>query len=442
MHNLAIELQRKGYTITGSDDEIYEPSRSRLEQFDLLPATTGWSAERITPDLDAVIVGMHARKDNPELLKAQELGIKIYSYPEFIFGLNRDKQRIVVAGSHGKTTITSIILHVLRECRRDFNYVVGAGIEGFDTMVRLRESAPIIIIEGDEYFSSPLDATPKFLHYQPHVVVISGIAWDHYNVFPSWESYVKQFELLADALPKSGTIIFDESDHMLEIVGRKERKDVTSIPYEAHPHKIIDGQTYLKTARYGEVPLLIFGEHNMKNISAALATCEKLGISEDEFYGAVRSFKGASKRLELIGKFDSVNVYRDFAHAPSKVEASTIAVKDQFPRRKLVAVAELHTFSSLNKEFIGQYSRKLNAADIAAVFYNPHTLEQKRLPALSPEEIKAAFGRDDLQVFSDPEELKTFLLGLKWQDANLLMMSSGTFGETDLAGLVRVIGGL
>ncbi|WAC11333.1 UDP-N-acetylmuramate--L-alanine ligase [Dyadobacter pollutisoli] len=439
MHNLAIELHLKGFVITGSDDEIYEPSSSRLAKYELLPAISGWFPEKITADLDAVILGMHARQDNPELAKARELGIKVYSYPEYIFEQSQNKQRVVIAGSHGKTTITSMILHVLKYNNRIFNYLVGAQIEGFDNMVKLSENAPLIIIEGDEYFTSPIDPTPKFMHYQPHIALISGIAWDHFNVFPTWESYVKQFELLADSLPKAGSIIFDETDDMLDVIGQKERTDVVNTPYSAHPSEIVDGKTILITAEQGEIPVLVFGNHNMKNISGARAVCERLGITDEEFYQAIQSFKGASKRLELLGSNDSVNIYRDFAHAPSKVEATTAALKEQFPNRTLVACAELHTFSSLNKAFLKQYRRKLKAADIAVVYYNPLTIEHKRLEPITAEDIREAFKRDDLKIFTDSDELATFLKSFEWTDSNLLLMSSGTFGGLDLKGLAETV---
>lgn len=439
MHNLAIALHLKGFVITGSDDEIYEPSVSRLRQYELLPAVTGWFPEKITADLDAVILGMHARQDNPELAKAKELGIKIYSYPEYIFEQSQNKQRIVIAGSHGKTTITSMVLHVLKYNNRSFNYLVGAQLEGFDNMVKLSDDAPLIVIEGDEYFTSPLDPTPKFMHYQPHIALISGIAWDHFNVFPTWESYVKQFELLADSLPKAGTITFDETDDMLNVIGQKERADVLSVPYNVHPHKIENGQTILVTPENGEVPVFVFGEHNMKNISGARVVCERIGITDEEFYNAIQTFKGASKRMELLGANDFVSVYRDFAHAPSKVGATTGALKAQFQDRTLVAVAELHTFSSLNKDFLKQYKRKLDAADVAVVYFNPLTIEHKRLQPLSEEDIRTAFKREDLKIFTDAKALEAFLKAQNWDHANLLLMSSGTFGDIDLAELVSDI---
>ncbi len=441
MHNLALELQRQGYLISGSDDEIYEPSHTRLAAAGLLPAEMGWFPEKITEDIDAVILGMHARADNPELRRARELGMEVYSYPEFIADQSTDKQRVVIAGSHGKTTITSMILHVLRQSERTFNYLVGAQLEGFDTMVRLDADAPVIVIEGDEYFTSPEDPTPKFLHYNPHLLLVSGIAWDHFNVYPTWESYVKQFELLADSLPKAGVIVFDETDNMLDIIGQKERPDVTKVPYEAHPHKITNGQTSLTTQTQGQVPLYVFGEHNMKNISGARAVCERLGVTDEEFYRAIQTFKGAAKRLELLAKGPTTNAYRDFAHAPSKVEATTLAVKEQFPKRRLTACTELHTFSSLNKTFLNQYRRKMDAADVAVVFYSPKTVEHKRLEPISEDEIRTAFKREDLKIFTDPANLQAFLKSQNWQNTNLLMMSSGTFGGLDLKGLGKEVVG-
>ncbi len=439
MHNLAIALRRKGYQVTGSDDEIYDPARTRLQKEGILPAEMGWFPEKIHADLDAVILGMHARKDNPELLRAQELGLPIYSYPDYFYQQSLDKQRVVIAGSHGKTSITSMILHALRFHNRKFDYLVGAQLEGFDAMVKLSDDAPIIVVEGDEYPASPTDLVPKFLLYHPHVALISGIAWDHVNIYPTWEGYVEQFEKLADTLPKSGVLIFDETDDMLDVIGKNERRDVRAVPYEAHPHKIVNGQTFLISKQYGEVPLLIFGEHNMKNISGALAVCEEVGLSTEQFYRAIQTFKGAANRLELLAKSDKTLIYKDFAHAPSKVEATVQAAKAQYPHRKLVACVELHTFSSLNKVFLSQYHGKLAAADVAAVFYSPHTLEHKRLPPISPQEVAEAFGKENLRVFTDSQALKDFLLAQNYTNANLLMMSSGTFGGLNLKELAAEI---
>jgi UDP-N-acetylmuramate: L-alanyl-gamma-D-glutamyl-meso-diaminopimelate ligase len=438
MHNLAIDLHNRGFVITGSDDEIYEPSRTLLADKGLLPAEIGWFPEKITADLDCVILGMHARVDNSELAKAQALGMKIYSYPEFIYSQSLHKQRVVIAGSHGKTTITSMILHVLKYHNRQFDYMVGARIEGFDTMAKLSD-APVIVIEGDEYLSSPIDRQPKFLHYHPHVMLMSGIAWDHINVYPDFNDYVHQFELLANKLPKAGSFIYDETDTLVEKIGSVEREAVKRLPYQAHASKVLDGKTFLILPNKKELEIEVFGEHNLKNLNGAKLVLSQIGIDDEEFYAAIPSFKGAAKRLELVGKNEETVIYKDFAHAPSKVEATTKAVKAQFPNRQLVACLELHTFSSLNKNFLGEYANKLNAADVPVVYFSPKTLEHKKLPAITPEDIKVHFNNPNLQVFTDNESLKTFLLAQRWRGSNLLMMSSGTFNGLDFNELAKTI---
>jgi UDP-N-acetylmuramate: L-alanyl-gamma-D-glutamyl-meso-diaminopimelate ligase len=438
MHNLAIALKSKGHNVTGSDDEIFEPSKSRLAFHGILPENEGWDPNKITRDLDAVILGMHARKDNPELLKAQELGLKIYSYPEYIYQQNIDKQRIVIAGSHGKTTITSMILHVLKFNNKKFDYLVGAQIQGFDTMVKLTHDAPIIVIEGDEYFSSPLDLKPKFLHYQHHIGLISGIAWDHVNVFPTFDDYVKQFDLFADSTPKGGLLVFCENDDLATVICRKEREDVTSLSYQTHKNKVVDGQTYLIT-EYGDVPVKVFGDHNMKNLNGAKAVCSRIGVSSEQFYKAIQSFEGASNRLELLGKNEKTVVFKDFAHSPSKLKATTKAVKSQYPNRKLVACMELHTFSSLNKEFLKQYQDTFKSADEAIVYFNPKTIEHKKLPPISKDDVKVAFNDPSLTVFTDSQEFEQHLIKKKWDNSNLLLMSSGNFNGLNLKELSKKI---
>jgi UDP-N-acetylmuramate: L-alanyl-gamma-D-glutamyl-meso-diaminopimelate ligase len=431
MHNLALALHKKGTIITGSDDEIYDPAKSRLQAVGILPPAVGWFPERITQDLDAVILGMHAHADNPELAKAKELGIKIYSFPEYIYEQSLNKQRVVIAGSHGKTSITSIILHVLKYHNRKFDYLVGAQIEGFDVMVNLDDESPVIIIEGDEYPESKIYLKSKFLFYHPHICLISGIAWDHFNVFPTFESYVQTFEELADGLPKAGSIIYDETDDIVRVIGEKERPDVAQFPYKAHPYKVVDGKCVLKTEK-GEIKLEIFGEHNMKNLNGAKIILDRLGITDEMFYEAIQHFKGAAKRLEKLGENKNTLIFRDFAHAPSKLEATTNAAKTLHPQRRLIACYELHTFSSLNKDFLPQYADKMRDADVAVVFYSPHTLEIKRLPMISEEEIRQAFDREDLLIFTEKENLENFLMSQNWYQSNLLMMSSGTFGGCDL----------
>lgn len=435
MHHLAIALKKQGHHITGSDDGFYDPSSSNLAAHGLLPAAEGWYPEKINDTLDAVVLGMHARADNPELKKAQELGLKIFSFPEFIYQHSRHKQRIVIAGSHGKTTITSIILHVLNYNKRAFDYLVGAELEGFDGMVKLSD-APIIVIEGDEYSSSPLDKTPKILNYHHHIGLISGIAWDHMNVFPTEEAYVKQFELFADATPKGGTLVISEDDNIATIIGNKQREDVNTFMYTTHKHKIKDGKVYLNTP-VGEVPLQIFGNHNLQNLNGAYQLCKRIGLTDQQFYNALPSFKGAAKRMQLLKEKPDSVIYRDFAHAPSKLEATVKAMKEQFPQRKLVACLELHTFSSLNKNFLPQYQQTFSAADIPVVYFNPQVVEQKRLEPITKEDVKKAFDQPNLQVFTDPQELEQFLKSQSMQNSNLLLMSSAQFGGINLQELAN-----
>lgn len=429
MHNLAIALHKKGYQITGSDDVIFEPAKSRLDKYGLLPAEMGWDENHISSNLDAVILGMHARIDNPELLKAQELGITIYSYPEYIYEQSKNKLRVVIGGSHGKTTITSMILHVLNYYNRDFDYLVGAQLAGFETMVKVTENAPVMIIEGDEYLSSPIDRRPKFHLYKANVAVISGIAWDHINVFPTHADYTSQFEKFINTIEEAGTLIYCEADADLnEIVSRSEA-NINKIGYGIPTHEIENGITYLlpeKTA------LKIFGDHNLMNLNAAKLVCEQLNISKADFDTAIASFTGAAKRLEVISVNDSTNVYKDFAHSPSKLKATIDAVKAQFADRKLVACIELHTFSSLNKDFLKEYAGAMDKADHAIVFIDLKSFEQKRMKPFSEEDVQEAFSNPKLKFFNDAVQLKAYLLSLNYQHTNLLMMSSGNYAGFDL----------
>lgn len=438
MHNLALALQQQGYTVTGSDDEIYNPSQARLQQHGLLPKETGWFPEKIHLGLVAVIVGMHARKDNPELLKALEVGLPVYSYPEFIYQQSQQKQRVVIAGSHGKTTITGMVLHTLTYHKRLFDYWIGDLIDGFDTTVKLTAdstspAAPIIIIEGDEYASSPIDSRPKFLHYQPHIALISGIAWDHINLYPTWDEYVDQFESLAEAMPKAGILIFDESDDMLDVIGQKERADITKIPYVAHPNEVIDGRTRLITKQGHKVPIQVFGEHNMKNIAGAMTVCDRIGITEEQFYEAIPTFKGIPQRLEKVAENASKILFRDFAHSPAKVEATTAAVKQQYPNQTLLAVLELHTVSSLSKTFLEQYKGTLDAADKAIVYFNAlNGAGTKEYDSITPDYVTATFDKPDLHVFTNVTDLQAYLIQQRDAAQLFLLMSSGTFDEMDL----------
>ncbi len=437
MHDLALHIAQKGIQVTGSDDEIYDPARGALAEAGLLPEQTGWFPEKITDELDAVILGMHARSDNPELQRAQELDIPILSYPDFIYENSRDKQRVVIAGSHGKTTITSIIVHVLSQLDRKFDYVIGAKIDALPGRVQLSD-APLIVIEGDEYLSSPIDRNPKILKYHHHVGLISGIAWDHYNVFRTEDEYVQQFDRFADASPKAGVLIYCEEDDMATVIGRKERDDVARIEYKTHPHQVRDGKSFLTTPD-GEVPIKLFGAHNMQNISGALEVCKRIGVTEEQFYSAIGTFQGANMRLELVAENERTRLYKDFAHAPSKLLATTSAVKNQFPARTLVACVELHTYSSLNPEFIGQYQDTLKDADVAIVYHNPEVSQHKKLTPLTDEQLKTAFSQDNILIFTQTEALKKYLMEQKWPDKNLLMMSSGTFGGLDLVELGKKV---
>jgi UDP-N-acetylmuramate: L-alanyl-gamma-D-glutamyl-meso-diaminopimelate ligase len=439
MHNLALALKQNGHDVSGSDDEIYEPARTRLKSAKLLPDTEGWSVGRITPDLDIVILGMHARIDNPELIKAQELGLNIQSFPAFIYNHSAEKKRVVVAGSHGKTTTTSMIMHVLQHSGRDFDYLVGALLDGFDTMVRLSD-APIMVIEGDEYFTSPIDLVPKFLHYKPHIAIITGVAWDHMNVFPTYESYLEPFKSFMDTVDTEGAIFYYEKDAELKkLIGADNTK---SAPYDAFQSEIKRGKTMLKLGDNRQVSLEIFGEHNLANLKAAYLACKELGISDDEFYAAVPTFKGAAKRLQTLAQTKTSIAYQDFAHAPSKVKATIHAVYGQHPKRRLVACLELHTFSSLSKAFLPQYRSTMNLADEAIVFYNEHTLEMKNLPPLKMGEVKACFGHPNLRVFTSNERLQEHLKEQDFVNQNVLFMSSGTFVGLDLKALSEELLGI
>lgn len=440
MHNLAIALHKKGCQVTGSDDEIFEPSKSRLEKYGLLPRQTGWQPDLISEKPNIIILGMHARPDNAELVRAQELGLKIYSYPEYLYEQTKDKIRIVIGGSHGKTSITSMIMHVLKANQVDFDYMVGANVDGFETMVSLKEETKIAVFEGDEYLSSPIDRRPKFHLYHPHVALLSGIAWDHINVFPTFENYVEQFRIFADQIEENGWLIYFEGDEILQEIAAKIRKDVATQAYHAHESVIEDGVSYLK---YGErrIRLQVFGEHNLQNIAGAKLVCEMAGITDDRFYRAMTSFKGAARRLEVLSENESCNVFYDFAHSPSKLKATTDAVKKQFANRNLVAVMELHTFSSLKKEFLPEYKGCMDEADEAYVFFNPKTIEHKRLASITKEEVATAFGKEGLQVFTDPAVLFDQLRAKNWVDKNLLIMTSGNFSGQDLKAIANGITG-
>jgi UDP-N-acetylmuramate: L-alanyl-gamma-D-glutamyl-meso-diaminopimelate ligase len=438
MHNLAISLKIKGYDISGSDDEIFEPSKSRLKAYGILPEIIGWDSEKITQDIDAIVLGMHAREDNPELIKAKHLGLKVYSYPEFIYEQSKNKKRIVVGGSHGKTTITSMILHVLNYCNISCDYMVGAQLEGFDVMVKLTHEAPYIVIEGDEYLTSPLDHRPKFHVYQPDTGIISGIAWDHINVFPTFENYIEQFKIFANLIPADGILIYCEDDEHCRKIA-KQTTNCKRIWGYTTPDYVIEDHIYKIVIENKKIPLQVFGKHNLQNINAARLACNSTGISDDDFYRAIQTFKGASKRLECVYESLTCCMYKDFAHSPSKLKATIDAVKEKFNDRKLVACIELHTFSSLTADFLKQYAHTMNNADYAFVYFNPHTLQHKKLPPIENKMISAAFENENIQVYQQSKDLIDKLLSMKWENQNLLMMSSGNFDGIDYDKLAACI---
>ena len=430
MHNLAIALHQKGYQVTGSDDTIHDPSKSRLEKYGLLPDEFGWFPEKITHNLDVVILGMHAKQDNVELLKAQELGLKIYSYPEFLYEQSKDKTRVVIGGSHGKTTITSMILHVLNYHEKEVDYMVGAQLEGFETMVHLTKDNEFIVLEGDEYLSSPIDMRPKFHLYKPNIALLSGIAWDHINVFPTFDNYTEQFRIFTESMVNGGSMVYNEEDVIVKEVVESSTNHIKKYPYQTPAHFIEDGITFLETEE-GDLPLEIFGNHNLQNLAGAKWICQHMGIDEDDFYEAIASFKGASKRLEKIAENSSTVIFKDFAHSPSKVAATTKAVKEQYSSRTVVACLELHTYSSLNAAFLAEYKGALEFADKAVVFYAPHALKIKQLEEVTKEQIATAFERDDLIIYTNPKEFKTFIFNLELENKAILLMSSGNYGGLD-----------
>lgn len=437
MHNLAIALHLKGYHVTGSDDEIFDPAKSRLQKYGLLPQEIGWNPDRITKDIDEVVLGMHARHDNPELLRAQELGLKIYSYPEYLYEQSKNKTRVVIGGSHGKTTTTAMILHVLQHCGIEADYMVGAQLEGFEVMVRLSQTAKVMVIEGDEYLTSPIDRRPKFHLYKPDVAIITGIEWDHVNVFPTFDIYKDQFAQFINLIEPKGTLVYCAEDPVVcEVSERNSRTDISKIPYSVPDYHVEHGVTYLLPM---QTPLKVFGHHNLLNLTAARHSCNALGVCDKQFYEAISTFPGASKRLELVSQNNSSALYKDFAHAPSKLRATIAAMKEQYPDRKLVACMELHTFSSLTAEFLTQYKGCMDLADEAIVYFNPHAVAHKKLPPLCIEQVQAAFGNPSIKVYNDSKLLVADLQRKNWVGGNLLMMSSGNFDGIDFADLAQLL---
>lgn len=430
MHNLAIALASKGYLVSGSDDYIYEPSRTNLQKEGLLPEP-GWYPERITEDIDAVVLGMHAKADNPELLKAKQMGIRIYSYPEFIYEQAAEKTRVVIGGSHGKTTITSMVMHVLKSIGRDFDYLVGAKLNDFEHMVKLTKDAPLIVIEGDEYLASPIDQRPKFHLYKPHIALISGVAWDHVNAFPTFENYVNQFRLFIKSIEPKGTLVYNKEDKKLQELVLEDRSKINKHGYRTPEYTINKGITYMHT-HIGEVPLQVFGRHNLSNIAAAFTVCEWLGVERDDFFAAIRQFKGATRRLEYVASDNDSVVYQDFAHTPTKLRASIHALKEQFPNKALVAIIELHTYSSLNEAYLNEYLDTMREAEYPAVFINQEALKQRNAEAISEATLKEAFNQPNLVYLDGIERMKQYLEDMVPTGKNLLFMSSGNYGDINL----------
>ena len=438
MHNLAIALHNKGEHVTGSDDEIFDPSRTRLAAKGLLPEQYGWFEDNISSDIDAVILGMHAKQDNIELLRAKALGLTIYSYPEFLYEQSKNKTRVVIGGSHGKTTITSMILHVMHYHDKDVDYMVGAQLEGFDTMVHLTKENDFIVLEGDEYLSSALDRRPKFHLYKPNIALLSGIAWDHINVFPTFDNYVEQFRIFLSQITHGGAIVYNQEDIEVKQVVETAQNQIKKYPYKTPRFSVENGDTLLDTED-GPMPIEVFGKHNLNNLEGARWICQLMGVQQEDFYEAIATFKGASKRLEKIGQGPTSIAYKDFAHSPSKVRATTQALKSQYPERSLLACLELHTYSSLNPEFLSEYKGTLNGADKAVVFYSPNAVKIKKLDAVSSSQILKAFQREDLVVFTDPAAFQDYLFEQDFTDTSLLLMSSGNYGGLDFEKVKEIL---
>jgi len=437
MHQLAITLKRKGYVVTGSDDEIFEPSKSTLEKENILPQKMGWDVNKISANLDAIILGMHAKEDNPELQKATALGLKIYSFPEYIFEESKNKIRVAIGGSHGKTSTTSMVMHVLKNADKDFDYLVGAALHGFEQSVNISD-APIIICEADEYPASVIDKRPKFHFLFPNIAVLTGIAWDHINVFPTFDFYLEQFKIFIDTIEPKGVLIYNASDETLsKLIDKNKRSDIRYEPYSLPTYFINDGKTEVIVEGEKSSALRVFGNHNLLNLHAAYLVCKELGVGVQVFIKSIANFEGAAKRLELVSENDNHNIYRDFAHAPSKVKASIDAVKQQFPNRKLIAVLELHTYSSLNENFMKEYNGVMNNADTAIIFYSSHALELKRMPELLPEVVKQGFSKKDLIVINTKETLGKILSKENYSNSNLLLMSSGNYDGLDILKIVN-----
>ena len=434
MHSLALGMLELGHRVTGSDDVIFEPSKSKLQAAGILPETEGWFPEKITEDLDVVVLGMHAKKNNMELLRAQELNLNIQSYPEFLALLTENKTRVVVAGSHGKTTITAMVLHTLKYHDIDTDYMVGAPVSEDSKTLSITDDNDFILLEGDEYLSSAINPKPKFLWYAPEIALISGIAWDHVNVFPTFENYCSQFEFFINSIQAGGVLIYNEEDEVLKKLVESNIHPIKKIGYRTPEYFIDDGITFLETEE-GSLPLAVFGIHNLQNLVAAKWIAQLMGLDSSDFFEAIPSFKGAAKRLELLASGAKSSLFKDFAHAPSKVKASSKAVSDQFKGKNIIVCLELHTYSSLDPEFIKQYAHSLESADEAIIFHDPEALKIKNRVPIPPDVIVQSFAHKNLRVFTDAIELNDMLLAKDYNEAVLVMMSSGNFGGMDWSAL-------
>jgi UDP-N-acetylmuramate: L-alanyl-gamma-D-glutamyl-meso-diaminopimelate ligase len=436
MHNLAIALHKKGYVVTGSDDEIFEPSKSRLEKNGLLPASWGWHPELISSSIDTIILGMHAKADNPELIRSRELGLKIMSFPEYLYEQTKDKTRIVIAGSHGKTTTTAMILHVMRHAGIRFDYMVGSQIDGFDTMVGLSDESTVAVFEGDEYLTSALDPRPKFHLYMPDIAVINGIAWDHKNVFPTFENYVSQFRIFTQKISSGGKLIYFRGDPEVKKLADSVSGNFSKIPYDIHEYS--QNQTgYSAMTSGGAIPLKIFGEHNMQNLSAAHEVSKATGISDNDFYKAISRFEGTSRRLQKLGENEKGLLYIDFAHSPSKVKATVEAVASRYQGREIIVCLELHTYSSLSSDFLPLYNGTLSGASRAYVYFNPHAIALKKLSSISKNEVREAFGGNNIEVYDNSVEMFSIIKSRSYKSPVWLIMSSGDFDGFDIQSLIE-----
>ena len=434
MHSLAIQLKKNGHIITGSDDVIREPSKSNLNHYDILPAKEGWCSKKISTDLDMVILGMHAKKNNPELLEAQKYNIPVISFPEFIFNSSKYKKRVVIAGSHGKTTITAMIIHVLNEYNIKFDYLLGAKIDALENQVKLDDSK-LIIIEGDEYFSSAIDLKPKFMHYDPDVLVVSGVSWDHINVFPTKSSYESAFsKLLNHVIEKNGKIFYYTHDLFLQ--KSLSAYNQLSQSYDS-PRYIIKKGQFILVHKNENIPLNIFGKHNMENMEAARQVCQEIGVCESDFYKSIKNFKGASRRLNLIKEIENHSaVYYDFAHSPSKVFATVNAVKELYPDRFLIGCLELHTYSSLNVDFIPNYLNTLNNCSESWLYFDEQELQRKGFAKLDRKFLLRAFNHPNMTIINNKKLLRQKINQIELDNTNLLLMSSGNFSGLDIKSII------